>query len=82
VIRLDLEMSLGAKDPRDVIDIDGTPRIRTVIPGAIQGDQATAAILANCVPAIARSRMVGLLAMRDLPLLPYYKPRPVPREAE
>lgn len=80
VIRLDLEMSLGARDPRDVIDIDATPRIRTVIPGAIQGDQATAAILANCVPAIARSRMTGLLAMRDLPLLPYYKPRATPRE--
>jgi 4-hydroxy-tetrahydrodipicolinate reductase len=82
VIRLDLEMSLGAKDPRDVIDIDAAPPIRVVIPGGIQGDQATAAILANCVPAIARSRMVGLLAMRDLPLLPYYKPRPVSRDAE
>jgi 4-hydroxy-tetrahydrodipicolinate reductase len=80
VIRLDLEMSLGAKDPRDVIDIDATPPLRVVIPGAIQGDQATAAILANCVPAIARSRMTGLMAMRDLPLLPYYKPRTTPRE--
>jgi len=81
-IRLDLEMSLGAKNPRDVIEIDASPPIRTVIPGALQGDQATAAILANCVPAIARSRMTGLLAMRDLPLLPYFKPRPVPRDLE
>jgi 4-hydroxy-tetrahydrodipicolinate reductase len=82
VIRLDLEMSLSAKDPRDVITIDGAPPLRFVIPGSIQGDQATAAIMANCVPAIARSRMVGLLAMRDLPLLPYYKPRPIPRDVE
>lgn len=80
VIRLDLEMSLGAKDPRDVIDIDATPPIRMIAPGSIQGDAATAAIMANCIPAVARSHMVGLMAMRDLPLLPYYRPRPVSRE--
>jgi 4-hydroxy-tetrahydrodipicolinate reductase len=70
VIRLDLEMSLGAKDPRDRIDIDATPPIRMIAPGSIQGDAATAAIMTNCIPAVARSRMVGLMAMRDLPLLP------------
>lgn len=80
VIRLDLEMSLGARDPRDVIEIDSRPPIRMVIPGGIQGDLATAAILANCVPALARSRSVGLMSMRDLPMLPYYRPRPVPRD--
>ncbi len=82
VIRLDLEMSLGAKDPRDSIEIDARPPIKVIIPGGIQGDVATGSILANCVPAIARSRMVGLLAMRDLPVLPYYRPRPQPRELE
>ena len=80
VIRLDLQMSLAATDPRDVIEIDARPPIRLVIPGGIQGDVATASIMANCVPAVARSRMTGLLAMRDLPLLPYYRPRPQPRE--
>jgi len=82
VIRLDLEMSLGAREPRDAIEIDAKPPIRLVIPGGIQGDVATASIVANCVPAIARSRMVGLLTMRDFPLLPYYRPRPVPRDFE
>jgi 4-hydroxy-tetrahydrodipicolinate reductase len=82
VIRLDLEMSLGAREPRDTIEIDGQPPIRMIIPGGIQGDKATAAIVANCVPAIARSRMVGLITMRDFPLLPYYRPRPVSREFE
>ena len=82
VIRLDLEMSLGAKDPRDLIDIDATPPIRIIAPGSIQGDAATAAIMANCIPAVARSRMVGLISMRDLPLLPYYRPHPVSREVE
>ncbi len=75
VIRLDLEMSLGARDPRDSIIIDGDPPVRVNIPGGIQGDEATAAVVANCVPAVARSRMTGLLSMRDLPMLPYYRPR-------
>ena len=80
VVRLDLEMSLDAVDPRDVIRIDGTPPIEVRIPGSLQGDQATAAIVANCVPAIARSRAVGLLSMRDMPVIPYLRPRPQPRE--
>ncbi|MCH7483947.1 MAG: dihydrodipicolinate reductase [Chloroflexi bacterium] len=82
VIRLDLEMSLGAQEPRDVIEIDGKPPVRMLIPGGIQGDGATAAIVANCIPAIARSHQVGLLTMRDFPMLPYYRPRPVTREFE
>ncbi|MEX1193827.1 MAG: dihydrodipicolinate reductase [Dehalococcoidia bacterium] len=82
VIRLDLEMSIGAREPRDTIEIDAHPPIRVILPGGIQGDVATASIVANCVPAIARSRMVGLLTMRDFPLLPYYRPKPVAREFE
>jgi 4-hydroxy-tetrahydrodipicolinate reductase len=82
VIRLDLEMSLSAREPHDAIHIDASPPIRLIIPGGIQGDSATAAIVANCIPAISRSRMVGLLTMRDFPLLPYYRPRPVPRDFE
>jgi hypothetical protein len=31
--------------------------------------------MANCVPAMARSRQVGLLTMRDLPFVPYFRPR-------
>jgi 4-hydroxy-tetrahydrodipicolinate reductase len=66
-------MSLGASDPHDSIEIDGQPPIKVVIPGGIHGDVATAAIIANCVPAMARSRMTGLVSMRDLPLVPYYR---------
>jgi len=80
LVRLDLEMSLGAKDPHDSIMIDGRPPIRVVIPGGIQGDIATASIIANCLPAIARSRMTGLLSMRDLPVVPYFRPRLQQRE--
>ncbi|MCH7999416.1 MAG: dihydrodipicolinate reductase [Chloroflexi bacterium] len=80
VVRLDLEMSLGVDDPRDVIHIDGTPPIEVRIAGGLQGDQATAAIVTNCIPAVARSRAVGLLSMRDMPVVPYLRPRPQPRE--
>ncbi len=82
VIRLDLEMSLGPREPRDAIEIDASPPLRMLIPGGIQGDSATAAIVANCIPAIAQSRQVGLLTMRDFPMLPYYRPRPATREFE
>lgn len=73
VLRLDLEMSLGAANPHDSIEIDGKPPVKMVIPGGIQGDVATASIIANCIPAIARSRSVGLLTMRDLPMVPYFQ---------
>ena len=80
VVRLDLEMSLEVKSPLDKIEIDGRPPITVNIPGGVQGDLATAAIMSNCVPTIARSRTVGLLAMRDMPVVPYFRPRPQPRE--
>ncbi|MEE8369627.1 MAG: dihydrodipicolinate reductase [Dehalococcoidia bacterium] len=80
VVRLDLEMSLGATDPRDSIEIDGNPPVNVNIPGGLKGDLATAAIMANCLPTMAWSRMVGLLSMRDMPAVPYFRPRPQPRE--
>jgi hypothetical protein len=80
VMRLDLEMSLGADNPRDVIHIDGMPPVEVRMPGSLRGDQATAAVVTNCIPAVARSRAVGLLSMRDLPVVPYPRPRPQPRE--
>jgi len=79
-IRLDLEMTLGAHEPHDRVEIDGRPPITALIPGGIQGDIATASIMANCVPAVARSRLTGLLSMRDLGGLPYFRPRPQSRE--
>jgi 4-hydroxy-tetrahydrodipicolinate reductase len=80
VVRLDLEMTLGARDPHDAIEINGQPPVRMVIPGGIPGDVATASILANCLPAVSRSRLTGLLSMRDLGGLPYFRARPQPRD--
>lgn len=78
-IRLDLEMSLGARDPHDSIKIDGSPPMKLLIPGGVSGDLATAAVAVSCIPAIARGRSSGLLTMRDMPALPYFRPRATPR---
>ena len=74
VVKLDLLMSMGAEDPRDVITIDGKPPINLKISGGVQGDQATAAIMANLVPTVVRARP-GLLTMRDVPLIPFWGTR-------
>jgi 4-hydroxy-tetrahydrodipicolinate reductase len=73
-IRLDLQMALGAEQPRDSIVIDGKPPINLTIAGGIQGDQATAAIMVNLIPAVVKARS-GLLTMRDLPFIPWWSAR-------
>lgn len=73
-IRLDLEMSLGAENPRDSIVIDGRPPVNLTIAGGIQGDHATAAIVVNLIPAVIKARP-GLMTMRDLPLVPWWSAR-------
>jgi hypothetical protein len=80
VVRLDWETSIAPKDPRDVIRIDAEPPVEVRMPGSLQGDRATAAIMTSCIPSVARSRAVGLLTMRDMPALPYLRPKPQPRE--
>jgi 4-hydroxy-tetrahydrodipicolinate reductase len=80
VIRLELEISLAAEDPHTTIFIDGRPPLRLNIPGNIPEDQATAAIMVNCIPAIVNSQEVGLLTMRDLPIVPYRWPQMQPTE--
>lgn len=47
VIELDLSMYVGAPNPRDEIQLFGSPDLRLVFEGGIPGDQATAAILVN-----------------------------------
>jgi len=68
VVRLELEMSAGAAQPRDEVVIEGRPPVHMVIEGGIQGDQATAALVANAIPAVVAAP-AGLLTMADIPLL-------------
>jgi hypothetical protein len=73
-------MAMGADDPRDIITIDGKPPINLRISGGVQGDHATAAIMANLIPTLMRARP-GLLTMRDVPLVPFWGGRSPSREA-
>jgi len=67
-LRLELEMSAAAAHPRDEVIIEGRPPIHMVIEGGVQGDQATAALVANAIPAVVAAP-AGLLTMADMPLL-------------
>ncbi|MCX7888065.1 MAG: dihydrodipicolinate reductase, partial [Verrucomicrobiae bacterium] len=50
VLELELQMYVGAKNPRDVITVEGIPPMRVVIDGGTPGDIATPAMLVNCLP--------------------------------
>lgn len=65
VVTLDLQMYLGAPDPRDEVTIDGDPPLRAVVPGGFQGDSATAAIVVNAANNVVLAKP-GLLSMGDI----------------
>ena len=75
-ITLDLQMYVGAEQPRDHVLIDGVPPIDMTITGGVAGDSATAAIAVNSVPKVMSARP-GLLTMHDLPLVHRYNPAEV-----
>ena len=64
VIRLYMEAYLGAPEPYDPIEIDGTPRLSVKIAGGVHGDVATAAIVVNSIPKVLAAAP-GLHTMRD-----------------
>ena len=74
VVRLHMEAYLGAPDTYDSIDIEGLPRLSVRIPGGIQGDIATAAIVVNSIPKVLDAPP-GLHTMRDLPLPSFFAGR-------
>jgi hypothetical protein len=67
VLRLDLQMSVGAPVPRDEIEIDGDPPLHLVMHGGTPGDIATPAILVNMIPRLLEAKP-GLHTMRTLTL--------------
>lgn len=67
VLTLDLKMYVGADDPFDSIQVEGTPPIDLVIRGGIFGDTATIGALINAIPLVLRTRP-GLRTMKDLPV--------------
>jgi len=67
VLTLELQMYLGAPNPRDVIEIVGQPPLRLVIENGVPGDVATPAILVNTLPRLVECPP-GLHTMRTLGL--------------
>jgi 2,4-diaminopentanoate dehydrogenase len=66
-IYMELQMYVGAPDPRDTIELQGEPSLSLTIPGGTHGDAATAAVVVNTIPAILDAS-AGLRTMRDLPI--------------
>jgi hypothetical protein len=73
-IRLHMEAYLGAPDPYDSIDIDGSPRLSVKVAGGIHGDVATTSIVINSIPKVLAAAP-GLHTMRDLPLPSFFPGR-------
>ena len=69
-ITLELEMYVGAPNPRDEIHIDGEPPLHLVVQGGTAGDVATPAILANMIPRLLEAKP-GLHTMHTLGLPRY-----------
>jgi 4-hydroxy-tetrahydrodipicolinate reductase len=46
-VRLELQMVMGAANPRDEVEIDADPPLHLIVHGGVAGDEATAAILVN-----------------------------------
>jgi hypothetical protein len=72
-ISLDLQMYVGAEQPRDHVLIDGAPPIDMTIHGGVAGDIATAAIVVNAIPKLLAAAP-GLVTMHDIPLVHRFNP--------
>ncbi len=66
ILTLDLRMYIGAENPHDAVRIVGTPDLNLRIEGGVAGDQATAAMLVNSIPAVIAASP-GLVTVKDLP---------------
>lgn len=71
VITLDLQMYLGAEDPRDAVRIHGLPDLDVEVHGGFLGDHATVAAVVNSIPHVMEAEP-GLKTIRDLRLPSYF----------
>jgi len=71
VIKLHMEAYLGAPEPYEAIEIEGSPPLSMKIAGGIHGDIATAALVVNSIPKVLTAAP-GLRTMRDLPLPSFF----------
>lgn len=67
IVRLDLEMSVGALDPHDRIVIEGDPPLDVLVRGGTQGDRGTVGAVLSAIPAVIAAPP-GLKTILDLTL--------------
>jgi len=67
IIRLELDIYVGASEPRDEVQIGGLPDLHCSFPGGLHGDLATAAIVVNSISPLLEAAP-GLRTLRDLPV--------------
>jgi 4-hydroxy-tetrahydrodipicolinate reductase len=70
-ITLEFRASVGEPGPADTIQIRGLPDIVSSIPGGINGDVATCAIIINAMRSILEASP-GLKTMTDIPVASYF----------
>jgi 4-hydroxy-tetrahydrodipicolinate reductase len=70
-ITLLFRAAVGEPDPRDMVEILGTPNITSTIQGGVNGDIATCAITINAVKAILNAKP-GLRTMADVGIVANY----------
>jgi len=71
VLNLELQMYVGAAEPRDSVAIDGDPPVQMTIAGGLHGDIATAAIVLNAAASVIRAAP-GLASMAEVPLVHFW----------
>ncbi|MCH8019934.1 dihydrodipicolinate reductase [candidate division KSB1 bacterium] len=72
LIKLELQMFVGAEKERDSVTIEGEPPIHLNVEGGIFGDKATIARMINAIPVVSNASP-GLTTVVDLPLATYFK---------
>ncbi len=68
VLTLVFHSTIGQPNPRDRIQISGTPELEVVIPGGVNGDIGTCAITTNAIPPVVRAAP-GLRTMADIEVI-------------
>lgn len=66
LLELIFHAAIGTEEPRDAVHIEGTPKFSLVIPGGVDGDAATSAVVLNSMRALLGAER-GLHTMSSLP---------------
>lgn len=65
VVTLDLQMYVGADEPRDVVHFESEPPVSVTVEGGYHGDLSTSAVVVNVAPTVIDAEP-GLANMTDL----------------